>query len=101
MACWPCLFVHFLSAVQDKADFLGCKYMLLAHDLVFVHSEYSQILILGDNHNPLIPQSVWIFRIDPTQMQHLAIGLLTFHEVHMNSLLEPVQIPLDDTSPVF
>ena len=36
-----------------------------------------------------------MFRIDPTQVQNIAFGLVDLHEVLMGPPLKPVLVPLD------
>lgn len=38
-----------------------------------------------------------MFRIAPTQVQGLALGLVEFHHTNMGPLLKPVKIPLGGT----
>lgn len=32
----------------------------------------------------------------PTHVQHLAIGVVDLHEIHMGPPLKPIKVPLDD-----
>lgn len=45
--------------------------------------------------NPLIPQSVLLLGIAPTQVLDLTLGFVELREVHMGSLLKPVHMSLD------
>lgn len=44
---------------------------------------------------PFLPKSVRVPVIAPTPVQHLAFVFVELHEVHVQPLLKPVQIPLD------
>ena len=66
---------------------------LLAHVELFVH-QYAQVLSRAVL-NELFSQSVLIFGIARTQVQHLALGLIEPHNVLMGPLLLPVHVPFD------
>ncbi|KAK4815543.1 hypothetical protein QYF61_003235 [Mycteria americana] len=92
---FPVLRAPELDAVlQDMVGFLGCKRTLLAHVQLFTH-QYPQVLLCRAALNPFIPQPVLILGVAPTQVQDLALGLVEPPEVHMDPLLELVQVPLD------
>ena len=82
------------DAAQDIVGFLGCKHTLPAHVQLFIH-QYPQVLLHRAALNAFIPQPVFVLGIAPTEVQDLALGLVEPREVHMASLLELVQVPLD------
>ena len=67
--------------------------MLLAH-VEFLINQHSQILFRAAL-KPFSAQPVSVLGIALAQVQHLALGLVDLHEVGTDSLLKPVQVPLD------
>jgi len=43
---------------------------------------------------PLLPKPVVLHRVVVTQAQKLAFGVIKPHTIHLNSSIQPVQIPL-------
>ena len=72
--------------------FLGCEGTLLAHVQLPIH-QYPQCRAVL---NPFIPQLVLAVRVALTQVQDLALGFVEPHEVHLDPLLKPALVPLDD-----
>ena len=62
----------------------------------FIH-QYPQVLLCRAVLKPFISQSVLILEVAPTHVHDLALGLVEPHEVHMDPLLELVQMPLNGT----
>jgi len=83
-----------LDAAQGMVGRLGCEHTLVAHVKLFNH-QYLQAFLGRAALNHLIPHSVLIVGVAPTQMQDLVLGLVEPHEVHTAPLLELVQVPLD------
>jgi len=82
------------DAAQDEVGFLCCKRTLLAHVQLFIHW-YPQVLVGRAALNPFIPQPVLTLGLTSTHAQDLALGLVETHEVHMDPLLQLVQVPLE------
>ncbi|PKU42315.1 rna-directed dna polymerase from mobile element jockey-like [Limosa lapponica baueri] len=82
------------DAAQDAVVWLGCQHTMLAHVELLVH-RHPQVLLLRAALNPFCTQPVFVSGIAMSQVQDLALGLVELHEVHMGSLLKPVQVPLD------
>jgi len=62
-------------AAQDTVGLLGCKSTLLARVQLLTHHK-PHILLLSTALNEFFFQSVLIPGITPTQVQHLALGLV-------------------------
>ena len=76
-----------LDAAQDTISLLGCSDTRLAHVQVFVHQD-PQVHVAALNAS--FSQSVLTSRIASTQVQHLALGLVHPHLVHVGVLFKPV-----------
>ncbi|KAK4815356.1 hypothetical protein QYF61_001344 [Mycteria americana] len=82
------------TVLQDTVGFLGYECTLQAHVQLFIH-QYSKVLLCRAALNPFIPHPVLIPGVALTQVKDLALGLVEPHEVHMDPLLELVQVPLN------
>ena len=70
---------HFSAdAAQDAVGLLGCKCTLLAHVELFVYQS-PQVPLCRAALNEFFSQSVLMFEITLTQVQHLALGLVEPH----------------------
>ena len=81
-------------AAQDTVGFLGCEHTLLALAQLFIHQN-PQVLLIRLVLDEFFSQSVLIYGIAPVKVQHLALGHVEPHYVHVSPLLKLVQIPLD------
>jgi len=66
----------------------------MAHVQFFIHWD-PQVLLGRAALSVFFSQSVYMSGIVPTQVQHLALGLVEIHQVCRGSLFKPVQVPLD------
>lgn len=60
------------NAVQDTADFLGCKCTWLGHFEILV-SQYATIFFLGAALNPFLTQSVFVPELLTHRTLHMAL----------------------------
>lgn len=74
-----------ISSLQGHVDSL---YLIF-----FVVDQYSQVPCSAAL-NPLILQSVLILLIAPTQARNFACDPVELHEVHVDTLLKPLRVPL-------
>ena len=88
--CWLCAG----DAAQGMVGLLACMRTLLAHVRFFIH-QYPEVLLRAALH-PFSAQPRSVLGIALTHVQDLAFGLVEPHEVHTGSLLELIQVPLDD-----
>jgi len=58
-------------------------------------SQHSRIILLRAALKPFSTQPVSVLEIAPTQVQDLALDLVEIHEIGIDPLLKPVQVPLD------
>ena len=68
------------DTAQDTVGLLGCERTLLGHVELFV-SQHPPVHLFRAALNPFSAQPVSVFRIAPTQMQNLPLGLVELHEV--------------------
>ena len=73
---------------------LGCESTLLGHAKLLIN-QHPQVLLLRGALSPLSVQPVFVLGIAPTHVQDLALGLVEPYDIHMNQLLELVQVPVD------
>ena len=86
---FPCPAGHAsFDVAQNTVGILGCKHTKLAHKHII--KQQSQVLLLWAALNPLITQPVFVLGVALTQMQHLALGLVDLHEVHLSLPLRQV-----------
>jgi len=71
-------YLPFYDAAQDTVGLPGCRSTLLAHVQLFVHQNL-QVFLIRAALNEFFSQSVDISRIAPTQVEHLALGLVEPH----------------------
>jgi len=69
--------------------------MLLGYTELLIN-QLLQVLLLRTALKPFSVQSVSVLGIALTHLQDLALGLAELHDVHTNSLLKLVPVPLDD-----
>ncbi|KAF4794971.1 hypothetical protein TURU_096979 [Turdus rufiventris] len=77
-----------LDATQDTFDFLGWECPWLGHVQPLTHSTPK---FFSSVH----PQPGLVPGVVPTQVQHLALGLVKSHEIPMGLVPELLQVPLD------
>ena len=65
----------------------------MSHVPHFVHND-PQVLFGRAALKKFFSQSVYVSEIASTQVQHLALGLVELHLVHIGSLFKLVQVPL-------
>ena len=77
--------------------FLGSEGTLLAHYRVAIH-QYPQVLSSRAVLYPFVSHLVLTVGLPAIQMQDLALIFVELHEVHLGTLLEPVEVSLGSIS---
>lgn len=80
------------DADQDMVGILNCC-TLLGHAELLVH-QLPQVLLLRTVPNSFSAQPLLVLGTAPTQVQHLTLGLVDLHGLHMGAPLKPIQVSL-------
>lgn len=88
--------VHLLLWSGTPCTRLGCsKHTLLRHVQFVVH-QHPQALLLWAALHPFSTQAASVCGVALTQVQHLSLGLVDLHKVHMDQHLQPDQVSLNE-----